>query len=93
MTPALKAARTQYLELPARQRRKSKKPSLAPLTEERRKTLESARDWLEDFRDFLTNTLGDSEQNRRQVTTHFSLYTATVFPATPPRFSPFFFLR
>lgn len=72
MSDAVKKARAQYLELPNRPRpRKKKQSALVPLTEQQRKALSrataQAAGWLHDFANFLEHTLGDSEQNRRQV--------------------------
>ena len=64
----VRSARQQYLELPSRPRRpKKRKLDLAPLSDEQREALSRSKGWLGDFEHFLTHTLGDSEQNRRQV--------------------------
>ena len=76
---SVKEARSQYLkagklregvELPIRApRRKKPKMALLSLSATSRATLDDACDWLEDLEVFLRDTLGDSEQNRRQVIT------------------------
>jgi len=68
-TPSVvKGARYQYLELPSRARGPAKrKAPLAPLSDANRLALSAAEDWLGDFEHFLTHTLNDSDQNRRQV--------------------------
>ena len=66
---SVRAARTQYLELPDRTRRpKKRKQSLPPLSEANRKALDTAKDWLEDFEGFLTTgEFAVSDANRRSV--------------------------